>query len=78
VPVPGRLTPYELLAAWPVSRSVGKRRGCRTKTTRAWAHGPEDLVFTMPQGGPLREAKFLERYVKPAAAAADLPATLRA
>jgi hypothetical protein len=30
-------------------------------------HCPEDLVFTMPQGGPLREAKFLERYVKLAA-----------
>ena len=40
-------------------------------------HGPEDLVFTMPHGGPLREAKLLERYVKPAAAAADLPASLR-
>jgi hypothetical protein len=31
------------------------------------AHAPGDLVFTMPQGGPLREPKFAERYFKPAA-----------
>src|SRR4029453_869155 len=31
----------------------------------------------MPQGGPLREPKFAERYFKPAARAADLPAALR-
>jgi integrase len=37
-------------------------------------HGPDDLVFTMPQGGPLRESKFLERYLKPAAADAGLAA----
>jgi integrase len=41
------------------------------------AHAPGDLVFTMPQGGPLREPKFAERYFKPAARAAGLPAALR-
>jgi integrase len=40
-------------------------------------HAPDDLVFSMPQGGPLREPKFAERYFKPAALAAGLPAALR-
>jgi integrase len=40
-------------------------------------HAPGDLVFTMPQGGPLREPKFAERYFKPAALIAGLPAALR-
>jgi excisionase family DNA binding protein len=40
-------------------------------------HAPGDLVFTMPEGGPLREPKFAERYFKPAALAAGLPAGLR-
>ena len=40
-------------------------------------HAPDDLVFTMLQGGPLREPKFAERYFKPAARAAGLPAALR-
>jgi integrase len=40
-------------------------------------HAPNDLVFTMLQGGPLREPKFAERYFKPAARAAGLPAALR-
>jgi integrase len=39
-------------------------------------HAPGDPVFTMPQGGPLREPKFAERYFKPAALAAGLPAAL--
>ena len=39
-------------------------------------HGPGDLVFTMPQSGPLREPKFAERYFKPAARAVGLPAAL--
>ena len=30
-------------------------------------NAPNDLVFTMLQGGPLREPKFAERYFKPAA-----------
>lgn len=30
-------------------------------------HGPEDLVFTAPLGGPLRERKFLHGQPKPAA-----------
>jgi integrase len=41
------------------------------------SRAPEDLVFTMPQGGRLREPKFAERYFKPAALAAGLPAALR-
>jgi Phage integrase family len=41
-------------------------------------HGPEDLVFTAPQGGPLRERKFLHGQLKPAARRAGLPETLRA
>jgi integrase len=40
--------------------------------------GPEDLVFTAPQGGPLRERKFLHGQLKPAARRAGLPAMLRA
>jgi integrase len=36
------------------------------------------LVFTAPQGGPLRERKFLHGQLKPAAVRAGLPATLRA
>jgi integrase len=37
-------------------------------------HGPGDLVFTMPGGGPLRASK---RYFRPALAAAGLPEALR-
>lgn len=54
-------------------------------------HGPDDLVFTAPRGGPIREHKLMERYFKPAIRAAneaiaklpkderpaDIPATLR-
>jgi integrase len=40
-------------------------------------HGPDDLVFTAPLGGPLRESKFVPGYFKPAVRAAGLPATLR-
>jgi integrase len=40
-------------------------------------HSPDDLVFTMPAGGPLRASKWAERYFKPAAAAAGLPDALR-
>jgi integrase len=36
-------------------------------------HGPEDLVFTAPLGGPLRESKWIPGYFKPA----GLPGTLR-
>ena len=39
-------------------------------------HGPEDLVFTVPQGGPLRERRFLHGQLKPAAGRAGLPETL--
>jgi len=39
-------------------------------------HGPDDLVFTAPLGGPLRESTFVPGYFKPAARAAGLPATL--
>jgi integrase len=41
-------------------------------------HGPDDLVFTAPQGGPLRERKFLHGQLKPVARRADLPEPLRA
>jgi integrase len=37
------------------------------------AHGPDDLVFTAPLGGPLRERKFLHGQLKPAARRAGLP-----
>jgi integrase len=40
-------------------------------------HGAEDLVFTAPLGGPLRESKFVPGYFKPAVRAVGLPATLR-
>jgi integrase len=43
-----------------------------------WPHTLEDLVFTAPMGGPLRERKFLHGQLKPAAVRAGLPATLRA
>ncbi|HYY78707.1 MAG TPA: tyrosine-type recombinase/integrase [Actinomycetes bacterium] len=36
-------------------------------------HGPDDLVFTAPQGGPLREQKFVAGFFKPAAARVGLP-----
>jgi integrase len=36
-------------------------------------HGPEDLVFTAPQGGPLREQKFVAGIFKPAAVQAGTP-----
>jgi integrase len=39
--------------------------------------GPEDLVFTAPLGGPLRQSKLVPGYFKPAARAAGLPARLR-
>jgi integrase len=39
---------------------------------------PDALVFTAPQGGPLRERKFLHGQLKPAARQAGLPGTLRA
>jgi integrase len=40
-------------------------------------HDPEDLVFTAPLGGPLRESKFVPGYFKPAVRAVGLPATVR-
>jgi integrase len=40
-------------------------------------HGSEDLVFTAPLGGPLRESKFVPGYFKPAVRAVGLPLTLR-
>jgi integrase len=41
-------------------------------------HSPDDLVFTAPLAGPLRERKFLHGQLKPAAQRAGLPVTLRA
>jgi integrase len=40
-------------------------------------HRPTDLVFTAPEGGPLRHNLFYRRSYKPAVAAAGLPAALR-
>jgi len=40
-------------------------------------HGPEDLVFPAPLGGPLRFSKWIKRHFKPAARAAGLPGALR-
>jgi integrase len=34
-------------------------------------HGPDDLVFTAPRGGPLRESKFVPGCFKPAVCAAN-------
>jgi integrase len=49
-----------------------------TDLAAGWTIGLEDLVFTAPMGGPLRERKFLHGQLKPAARRAGLPATLRA
>jgi integrase len=40
-------------------------------------HGPEDLVFPAPLGGPMRWSKWVRRYFKPAARDAGLPGRLR-
>jgi integrase len=40
-------------------------------------HGPEDLVFPAPLGGPMRWSKWTRRYFKPAAHQAGLPGRLR-
>jgi integrase len=40
-------------------------------------HGPEDLVFPAPLGGPMRWSKWTRRYFKPAAHQAGLPDRLR-
>ena len=40
-------------------------------------HGPDELVSTAPQGGPVREQKFVAGIFKPAAARAGLPYRLR-
>jgi Phage integrase family len=40
-------------------------------------HGPDDLVFIAPQGGPLREQKFVAGIFKPAVARARPPHRLR-
>jgi integrase len=40
-------------------------------------HRPTDLVFTAPDGGPLRHNLFYRRSYKPAVAAAGLPDALR-
>jgi integrase len=34
-------------------------------------HGPNDLVFTAPRGGPLRPSKFVPARFKPAIGAAN-------
>jgi integrase len=42
------------------------------------AHGPDDLVFTAPQGGPLRDRKFVHGQLKSAARRAGPAGSLRA
>jgi integrase len=41
------------------------------------SHGPDDLAFPAPLGGPMRWSKWTGRYFKPAALAAGLPERLR-
>jgi integrase len=40
-------------------------------------HGPEDLVFPAPLGGPMRWSKWVRRHFKPAAPQMGLPERLR-
>jgi integrase len=40
-------------------------------------HGPEDLVFTAPLGGPLRPHTWIKGFFKPAVRTAGLPGELR-
>lgn len=40
-------------------------------------HGPEALVFTAPDGGPLRQSSFVRAYFRPAVRATGLPSGLR-
>lgn len=40
-------------------------------------HGPDDLVFTAPRGGPLRWSKWIDRCFKPALRVAGLPETIK-
>lgn len=39
--------------------------------------GPDTLVFTSPDGGPLRHRNFYDRHFKPAVREANLPANMR-
>ncbi len=39
--------------------------------------GPDTLVFTSPDGGPLRHRNFYDRHFKPAVREANLPASMR-
>jgi hypothetical protein len=39
--------------------------------------GPDDFLFTMPRGGPLRENRFVADYYKPAVRRAGLDSRLR-
>ena len=48
------------------------------RAPRRAAPRPDDLVFTAPQGSPLRDRKFLHGQLKPAARRTGLPETLRA
>jgi integrase len=51
-----------------VPRSVAEELGAYLADR---PHGPEDLVFTAPRGGPLRESKFVPGRFKPAVPAAN-------
>jgi integrase len=41
------------------------------------SHGPDDLAFPAPLGGPMRWSKWTRRYFKPAALTVGLPERLR-
>jgi Phage integrase family len=54
-----------------------QRPSCPLADSRGRRGRPDDLVFTAPQGGPLREQKFVAGIFKPAAVQAGLPHRLR-
>jgi integrase len=52
----------------PLPRSLAAELGAELA-----GKGPDDLVFTSPEGGPLRVNNFRTRYFDPAAVMAGLP-----
>jgi integrase len=55
-------------------RSVAEQVGASLANR---SHGPDDLAFAAPMGGPLRFSKWIDNYFKPALRAAGLPEALR-
>lgn len=58
----------------PVPRVLAQEVGQHLATV---GRDPDALVFTSPDGGPLRHQNFYRRFFKPAVGRAGLPATLR-